>query len=546
MGRDPESTARMKAIVILSLILSTSALAASDRLLIKRSARPMMAEGSIEALRPWETPLEGFFVRTHHNSLPTKTDDSWVISFEGLLKKPQKLSLKQLKSKATVQFHAVLECSGNGRALFNPPVSGIQWKRGAVGNAEWRGIPIKDVFGLLGISPTAKYATFEGYDEPVMPSKAKFVRSIPISLLLETGAILAFEMNREPLPVAHGGPVRLVMPNIYGQNWLKWVNKVTFSAEPDSRAYAAKAYRMPTKTLKPGETWDPVKEGRPIDFIKVQTIFTDPKSGDSVLPGTYIARGKAFSGSGPILKVEISMDAGKTWNLAKLAPRKEYSWQEFEFSVDIKDGTQYELISRATDARGNVQPLNQEWNPKGYLYNAADRISFSGSKQQANYTQGIELVTQHCLTCHSQEIIEQQKLTKSDWATVIKKMADYGLNIDSETVDTMASALAQRNTNLDLTGSEDLIVDMSAQPELILPQKSKAGHATRGKKIFSNYCAACHGVDGLGKNGPRLKGRLIPDAIFYSSIKNGKRLMPSFKNQLSNKDIEDVRAWILK
>ena len=160
----------MNLILFLIFISSTGLFGANDQLLIKRSSRPMMAEGGIEALRPWETPLEGFFVRTHHNSLPTKIDDSWSISIEGLVKKTRKLTLKELKSKSTVHFHAVLECSGNGRALFDPPVSGIQWKRGAVGNAEWKGIPIKDIFATVNISPNAKYATFEGYGEPVMPS----------------------------------------------------------------------------------------------------------------------------------------------------------------------------------------------------------------------------------------------------------------------------------------------------------------------------------------------------------------------------------------
>lgn len=207
--------------------------ATSDRLLIKRSSRPAIAEGSLEALQPWETPIEGFFLRTHHNVLPASVDDNWVVTFEGLLSKTRKMSIKQLKSMPQVSFHAVLECSGNGRALFSPQVSGIQWKRGAVGNAEWTGAPLKEIFRSLGIKENARYVTVEGYDEPVIASKAKFVRSIPIDLLVASDAILALKMNREPIPLAHGGPVRLVIPNIYGQNWIKWVTRMTFSAEED-------------------------------------------------------------------------------------------------------------------------------------------------------------------------------------------------------------------------------------------------------------------------------------------------------------------------
>ena len=527
------------------IVLSTKTFAANDQLLLKRSSRPAMAEGSIEALRPWETPLEGFFVRTHHNTLPIKVDDSWTISFEGLINNPQKISLKALKKKPQTSFHAVLECSGNGRSLFDPPVSGIQWIRGAIGNAEWRGVPIKDLFASLGIKSGAKFATFEGFDEPVIPSKAKFVRSIPISLLFETGSILAFEMNREALPIAHGGPVRLVMPNIYGQNWIKWVNKITFSTESDTRAYAAKAYRMPARPVKPGEQWDPVKEDKPIEYIKIQTIVTDPKPGESIAPGKYTLRGKALSGSGPVTKVELSIDKGKTWVDAKLSPRKDHSWQEFETTIQATEGNSYDVIAKATDSKGNIQPLTQEWNPKGYLYNAADRLAFKCSAKAAELAEGIDLVRQHCLTCHSTEIIDQQKLPKSDWISVVKKMSDYGLVLDPETIEKIATSLAENSPGKSFFTQDASTVDLSARTDGLVPPQQHAGQPKKGKKLFNQYCAACHGADGQGQSGARLKGRAITDASFWSTIRHGKRLMPPFENQLTTTEMEDIRAWLI-
>lgn len=536
----------LRSLIIYLMTLSSNIFAASDQLLITRSTRPLMAEASLESLSHWETPLEGFFVRTHHNTLPIKVDDSWLVSIEGLVKKPQKFSIRALKKRPLTSFHAVLECSGNGRALFEPSVSGIQWKRGAIGNAEWRGLPIKDFFANLGIKPEAKFATFEGIDEPVIPSKAKFVRSIPIKLLFETGAILAFEMNREALPIAHGGPVRLVMPNIYGQNWVKWVNKINFSAEPDSRTYAAKAYRMPTKTIKPGDSWDPSKEGKPIEYIKVQTIFTDPAPGESILPGKYTIRGKTLSGTGPVTKVEISTDNGKSWNDAKLTARKDHSWQEFEMTLDAKEGTAYEALARATDVTGNTQPLTQEWNPKGYLYNAVDRLSFRCATKDAQLTEGLNLAKQYCLTCHSAEIIEQQKLTKSEWVNTIKKMSDYGLMLESDNVEKIANSLSERPSTKKLFDQDYASVDLSARPETLIPPRQTQGLPKRGQKLFTQYCAACHGADGRGQNGPRLKGRAITDATIWSTVRNGKRLMPAFKDQLTTRDIEDIRAWLQK
>jgi len=525
-------------------ILCFSSPILSDGMLIEHNARPLLAEGSLEALAPWETPLEGFFVRSHHNSLPTSADDSWVIQFTGLISKQKKITVRELKRGKVQSFHAVLECSGNGRGLFTPAVSGIQWKRGAVGNAEWTGVLLEDVIKGLGVKPDAQFVTVEGFDEPVMKSDAKFIRSIPVKLLLETKAILAWDMNREPMPLAHGGPIRLVMPGIYGQNWIKWVNKMTFSKEPDQRMYAKKAYRMPDKPVKPGEAWDPVKQGKPVEYIKTQTIFTSPWPGAKIASGNFTLRGKTFTGRGHVEKVEISLDAGKTWKLAKLSPAKEHAWQEFEFESVIQEGQSYEAIARATDSLGTSQPLEQEWNPKGYLYNAADRIKFSGDKAGALLAEGQALASTHCQTCHSLGIAEGQRLVKSDWMKTIKKMSDYGLTLSDIDVEKIASYFADKyppGTSTDDSKRLELSYDPSAS---IAPGVMKAGHPKRGGKLFKTHCANCHGADGSGKVGPVLKGRALTNATFWASVINGKRNMPAFKDLLVPAQIVDIRAWL--
>lgn len=522
----------------------TADLSIADGLLIERNARPLLAESTLEALEPWETPLEGFFIRSHHNVLPAKVDDSWAIEFTGLVGRQKKITLRDLKKKKSVSFHAVLECSGNGRGLFSPQVSGIQWKRGAVGNAEWTGVPIEAVFKELNVKAEAIYVTVEGFDEPVMKSEAKFVRSIPLSLLRDTKAILAWEMNRQPIPIAHGGPMRLVLPGVYGQNWVKWVNKMTFSKTPDERMYAKKAYRMPEKPVKPGEPWDPVKNGKPIDYILTQTIFTSPWPGAKVTPGKTLVRGKAFTGKGHIIKVDISLDEGKTWRVAKLSDAKGRAWQEFEFELQTTEGKTYNLLARATDSLGSTQPLVQEWNPKGYLYNAADRLQFKADRSGGILAEGGVLAARHCQTCHSLGIAEGQRLTKDDWSKTVRKMADYGLQLDDETYGKIAAFFADKYP-VGMPVSDAKTVELSSDPSLFAsPGAMRLGDSKAGKNLFKTHCAACHGHQGEGIIGPVLRARALTNATFWSSVMNGKRTMPAFKNVLDGRQISDIKAWL--
>ncbi len=516
----------------------------ANNLLIERNARPLLAESSPEALEPWETPIEGFFIRSHHNVLPARVDESWAIEFKGLVAKPRKITVRQLKKKKSVSFHAVLECSGNGRGLFTPQVSGIQWRRGAVGNAEWTGVPLSEVFRDLRIKPDAEYVTVEGFDEPVMKSDAKFIRSIPIKLLQETGAILAWNMNREAIPIAHGGPIRLVIPGVYGQNWIKWVNKMTFSKTPDERMYAKKAYRMPDKSVKPGEAWDPVKNGKPIDYILTQTIFTTPWPGAKVTPGKVLVRGKAFTGRGSIARVDISIDQGKSWMPAKLSGSKDRAWQEFELEITTTEGTSYNLVARATDSTGYSQPLEQEWNPKGYLYNAADRLQFKAHKDGAILAEGGSLAARHCQTCHSLGIAEGQRLTKQDWVKTAKKMSDYGLVLSDVEYEKIAAFFADKyppGTPVD----DSKTVELSANPSLFaVPGALKQGRPSLGGKIFKTHCASCHGEKAEGKVGPVLRARTLTNATFWSTVTNGRGSMPAFKTVLDSSQITDIRAWL--
>jgi mono/diheme cytochrome c family protein len=257
-----------------------------------------------------------------------------------------------------------------------------------------------------------------------------------------------------------------------------------------------------------------------------------------------VLRGKAFSGSGAVVKVEVSLDDGKSWAEASLSKRKDHSWQEFDISVEVRDGKTYEALARATDAKGFTQPLTQSWNPKGYLYNAVDRIRFSVSEVEVRREQNLALVRQHCLTCHSAEIIGQQKLNKDSWRAVVKKMADYGLILDASTSEVIAMTLADGAFRQKPGDDRQQIFDLAAQPDLLTVPPQKEGLAKSGRVLFLSHCAACHGADALGETAPRLRGRVISRALFFSTVKHGRRQMPPFESRLNTKDMENILAWL--
>ncbi|HVE14545.1 MAG TPA: sulfite oxidase, partial [Elusimicrobiota bacterium] len=361
-------------ILLLAISLLVPSLMAQDELLKERNARPLDAEGTLQALEPWETPISGFFIRSHHE-IPLVDPSTWTLEIDGLVDKPLKLTLKDLKRYPKRSLHAVLECSGNGRGLLNPGASGVPWEKGAVGNAEWSGASLAELLRKAGIKPKAKFARVSGMDAPPLPGTPAFVRSIPVEKLLKEDTVLAWEMNRETLPLLHGGPVRLVLPDWYGQNWIKWVSHITLTEEEDPGFYMKKAYRMPS-----GET---------PQTLRVQSLITRPFPDERVPPGELEVRGKAFSGAGAIAKVELSADGGKTWVEAKVEPRHaDGGWQDFAGTIAAKEGP-LAVLSRATDAAGDVQPMESQPNPGGYLRNGVDSVACSVDKDADPEAEGL-------------------------------------------------------------------------------------------------------------------------------------------------------------
>ena len=220
------------------------AAAPDARPLIVRSRRPLNLETPVPALDPRLTPNSEFFVRSHFGA-PAVDLVPWELELVGLVDRPMRLTLEALGRFEQATRAAVLQCAGNGRGLYRPRVPGVPWERGAVGHAEWSGVRLADLLDRAGLGDGAAHLHFLGGDSPPSPKTPAFVRSIPLDRARDTSTILALRMNGEPLPVLHGGPVRLVVPGWAGNNWSKWVRRIVVSRNEAPGFYMQTGYRMP-------------------------------------------------------------------------------------------------------------------------------------------------------------------------------------------------------------------------------------------------------------------------------------------------------------
>ncbi len=333
--------------------------------LLQLNGYAVNAETPLELLTDYLTPNELFFVRNHW--IPhTPSMNSWRLAVDGEVDKPGTWTLAELRKFPLTEITCVLQCAGNGRGLYEPPLPGVQWKYGAAGNARWRGVRVRDLLQRSGIRPAAKHLHAFGSDNPP-GSVPPFHRSVELEKVLADG-ILALEMNGEPLPVAHGAPLRLVVPGWAGDHWMKWVTRLSPQPEPQKGFYMETAYRYPRSPGAPGVTFKP-EEMRPVTELFVKSnITTAPKR--AMLGRAQDIRGFAFSGAPDIARVEVSDDEGATWQEAALDPRHDpYAWRLWAYRWTPRVAGRARVFVRATDIRGSVQPRESVWNQSGYLFN---------------------------------------------------------------------------------------------------------------------------------------------------------------------------------
>ncbi len=358
-----------------------SVLAADESRLLVHSKAPMNAEPLLpDLVRSWVTPVESFFIRSHGNTPEIKAD-SFRLSIEGLVESPLSLSLSELGRFEQHGVTATLTCAGNRRSEHSrvKPVKGVQWREGAIGNAKWRGARLSDLLKKAGVRESAKHVWFEGLDAVEDGGKTfAFGGSIPLEKALldrdtMPGALLATTMNDQPLTADHGFPVRMVVPGYVGARSVKWLSKIVVSDRPSPNHFVADVYKL----IDEGTLLE-VAENGPIYRMPLNSAICTPTAGAALKPGRIEVAGYALPPGVPgvsIRKVEVSADSGRSWTEAKLnSAAADFCWQLWSAEVAVNSATK-ELIVRAIDSRGEIQPETVRWNAKGYLFNAWHHVA---------------------------------------------------------------------------------------------------------------------------------------------------------------------------
>jgi DMSO/TMAO reductase YedYZ molybdopterin-dependent catalytic subunit len=335
--------------------------------LIVREREPQNLESDFSALASI-TPNEQFYVRNHF-AAPTLDAKSWNLQIEGAVANRLQLKFEELTQMPSETRSVTLECAGNGRVLLVPKVDGAQWQLGAVSTAEWTGVRLDTVLERAGLDPNATELVFEGADsgEPSKPSKPgkpiKFSRSIPVTRASGGDVLLAYKMNGQPLPQAHGFPVRAIVPGWYGMASVKWLSRIVAVTQPYHGYFQTVDYAY-------WQQQSGFAQRVPVTAIQVKSQIARPTTAEVVAKGkAYRIFGAAWAGDAAIAKVEVSTDGGQSYAPAKLlgTPTK-YTWRLWEFTWKVPDKAgKFALLSRATDANGNSQPLERDKDREAYM-----------------------------------------------------------------------------------------------------------------------------------------------------------------------------------
>lgn len=323
------------------------------------------------------TPNDQFFVRWHWAFLPTSIDaETFTLKVHGHVNQPLSLSLKELvKDFPRVELAAVNQCSGNSRGFFEPRVPGGEWGNGAMGNALWAGVRMKDILDRAGVKAGAVQVRLSGLDQ-AFADAPRFIKSLDIDHARDGEVMIAYAMNGEQLPLLNGFPLRVVVPGWYSTYWIKMLNDIEVIDKPDDNFWMAKAYKIPDTpgaNMKPGETDVPMV---PINKMVPRSFITNLRSGNKVVAGAPVPmRGIAFGGDCGVAKVDVSIDGGKTWMPAKLGEDKgKYGFRQWQAEPTLPAAGDYTLMARCTNDNGLAQPDKPNWNPGGYMRNVIESV----------------------------------------------------------------------------------------------------------------------------------------------------------------------------
>src|SRR5882757_658394 len=347
--------------------------------LILQRTRPPLLETPFEVFdQSVFTPNDLFYVRWHWAGIPNEINvDSFRLTVRGQVDRTLSLSLGEILALPQAELVAINQCSGNSRGYFDPRVPGGQWSHGAMGNARWTGVRLRDVLDRAGVKAGAAQVRFSGLDEAILPEAPKFMKSLAIDHARDGEVMIAYAMNGEQFSLVNGFPLRLIVPGWYSTYWVKMLNDVEVLDQPDTNYWTKTAYTIPDTphaSMRPGQTGVTFV---PINRMVPRSFITNIKPGDTLRAGApAVARGIAFGGDSGVSRVDFSSDGGKNWQQAQLGTDQgKYSFRQWEMSFTPSDRGNKVLMVRCTSGGGETQPDTPNWNPSGFMRNVIEQTA---------------------------------------------------------------------------------------------------------------------------------------------------------------------------
>jgi DMSO/TMAO reductase YedYZ molybdopterin-dependent catalytic subunit len=348
--------------------------------LIKRSYRPPNYETPVELFDEAITPNRAFFVRWHLSDIPEIDPAKWRLRVGGAAAStPAEYSLDDLKRGFdNVELVSVCQCSGSRRGLSDPHVPGVEWGYGAVGNARWKGVRLRDVLNKSGVKKEAIEIAFDGADQGVTAATPDFRKSIPTWKALDENTLLAWEMNGEPLPHLNGAPLRVIVPGWTATYWMKKLTSIDALDKPLGTFWMNTAYRVPKGRFAFADRFITQENdaSTPITEMVVNSLITNIRDGQKIAAGQDAdVRGIAWDGGYGIRSVDVSADGGRSWTTAELGPDLgRYSFRTWRYTIRPSRPGDYPVMARATNRQGSTQTAELIFNPAGYHNNVMQRI----------------------------------------------------------------------------------------------------------------------------------------------------------------------------
>jgi DMSO/TMAO reductase YedYZ molybdopterin-dependent catalytic subunit len=348
--------------------------------LIKRSLRPPNFETPVDMFDSTITPNRAFFVRWHLADIPEVNAATWRLRVGGAAATtPAEYSLDELKrSFEQVEVVAVCQCSGNRRGLSDPHVPGVEWGYGAMGNARWKGVRLRDVLNKAGVKKEAVEIAFDGADKGAIAATPDFQKSIPVWKATDENTLLVWEMNGEPLPHMNGAPLRVIVPGWTATYWMKMLTSIEALDKPLNTFWVNTAYRVPKGKFAFADRFlsQESDASTPITEMVVNSLITNIKDGQRIGIGKdFDVKGVAWDAGYGIRGVDVSSDGGRTWSPAELGQDLgRYSFRTWTYRFQPAKAGDYPIMARATNRQGSTQTAELIFNPAGYHNNVMQRI----------------------------------------------------------------------------------------------------------------------------------------------------------------------------